>query len=70
MRKWILLLMMPVLLMMLGGYNLIRDIGKNTSCCNKEAMVLNAFRAMVEMKKHPDTYVKRLTEGRGMDQLF
>lgn len=51
-------------------YNLIRDIGKNTSCCNKEAMVLNAFRAMVEMKKDPDTYVKRLTEGRGMDQLF
>ncbi len=51
-------------------YNLIRDIGKNTSCCNKEAMVLNAFWAMVEMKKDPDTYVKRLTEGRGMDQLF
>ena len=24
-------------------YNLIRDVGKNTSCCNKEAMVLNAF---------------------------
>ena len=51
-------------------YNLIRDVGKNTSCCNKEAMVLNAFQTMLEMKKDPDTYVKRLTEGTGMDQLF
>lgn len=51
-------------------YNLIRDIGKNTICCNKEAMVLNAFYTMLEMKKDPDTYVRRLTEGTGMDQLM
>lgn len=51
-------------------YNLIRDIGKNTVCCNKEAMVLNAFNTMLEMKKDPDTYVRRLTEGTGMDQLM
>lgn len=51
-------------------YNLIRDIGKNTVCCNKEAMVLNAFDTMLEMKKDPDTYVRRLTEGTGMDQLM
>lgn len=50
-------------------YNLIRDIGKNTSGCNKEAMVLNAFHTMANMKKDPETYVKRLTQGRGMDQL-
>lgn len=50
-------------------YNLIRDIGKNTSACNKEAMVLNAFRTMLDMQKDPDTYLKRLTSGRGMDQL-
>jgi hypothetical protein len=50
-------------------YNLVRDIGKNTSCCNKEAMVLNSFRTMLDMQKDPDTYVKRLTEGRGMDEL-
>lgn len=50
-------------------YNLIREIGKNTSDCNKEAMVLNAFRTMIEMKKDPDTYVERLTRGIGMDEL-
>lgn len=50
-------------------YNLVRDIGKNTSVCNKEAMVLNAFRTMVDMKKDPDTYLRRLTAGIGMDQL-
>ena len=50
-------------------YNLIREIGKNTSVCNKEAMVLNAFRTMIEMKKDPDTYVERLTRGTGMDEL-
>ncbi len=50
-------------------YNLIRDIGKNTECCNKEAMVLNAFRAMQQMKKDPDTYLRRLTSGEGMDQM-
>lgn len=50
-------------------YNLIREIGKNTSGCNKEAMVLNAFRTMVDMKKDPDTYIGRLTRGTGMDEL-
>lgn len=50
-------------------YNLIRDIGKNTECCNKEAMVLNAFWAMQQMKKDPDTYLRRLTSGEGMDQM-
>ena len=50
-------------------YNLIRDIGKNTSACNKEAMVLNTFRTMLQMKKDPDNYVRRLTTGEGMDQL-
>lgn len=51
-------------------YNLIRDIGKNTSVCNKEAMVLNAFRTMQLMKKDPDTYLRRLTKGEGMDQVL
>ena len=50
-------------------YNLIRDIGKNTECCNKESMVLNAFKTMQQMKKDPDVYLKRLTSGEGMDQL-
>lgn len=50
-------------------YNLIREIGKNTEVCNKEAMVLNAFRTMIDMKRDPDTYLERLTRGTGMDQL-
>ncbi len=50
-------------------YNLIRDIGKNTSVCNKEAMVLNAFCTMADMQKNPEEYLRRLTAGTGMDQL-
>lgn len=50
-------------------YNLIREIGKNTAGCNKEAMVLNAFRTMIDMKRDPDTYMERLTRGTGMDQM-
>lgn len=50
-------------------YNLIRDIGKNTECCNKETMVLNAFFTMCQMQKDPANYVRRITAGEGMDQL-
>ena len=50
-------------------YNLVRDIGKNTECCNKEAMVLNAFYTMHLMQKDPTTYLRRITSGEGMDQL-
>ena len=50
-------------------YNLIREIGKNPAGCNKETMVLNALRTMIDMKKDPDTYVERLTRGTGMDEL-
>jgi len=52
----------------MNRYNLIRESGKNTAACNKERMVLHAFRDMIDMKKEPATYVKRLTMGRGMDQ--
>lgn len=50
-------------------YNLIREIGKNPVECNKERMVLNAFRMMVDMKADPETYVRRIEEGRGEDRL-
>lgn len=50
-------------------YNLVREIGKNTECCNKETMVLNAFNTMCLMQKDPEVYVRRLTSGEGMDQL-
>jgi len=50
-------------------YNLVREIGKNTESCNKEAMVLNAFWTMQQMKKDPDVYLRRITSGEGMDQI-
>ena len=36
---------------------------------NNHRMVLNAFRMMVDMKADPETYIKRLEEGRGEDRL-
>ncbi len=53
----------------MNKYNLIREIGKNPRECNKERMVLNAFRMMIDMKTDPETYVKRLEEGKGEDRL-
>ena len=52
----------------MNRYNLIRDSGKNTDACNKDRMVLHAFRNMADMKKEPAVYVKRMMMGRGMDQ--
>ena len=50
-------------------YNLIRDIGKNTESCNKESMVLGAFRTMADMKRDPDEYELRLQKERGQDRI-
>ncbi len=48
-------------------YNLIREIGKNPVSCNKETLVMNAFKTLADMKKNPEVYVKRIESGRGMD---
>ena len=48
-------------------YNLIRELGKNPTTCNKETMVMNAFKTLTEMKKNPGLYVKRIESGRGLD---
>ena len=50
-------------------YNLQRDSGKNTNQCNKEEMILQAFRAMADMKKDPDIFLKKLNDGMGMDKI-
>ncbi|MBD5477189.1 MAG: hypothetical protein HDR17_14595 [Lachnospiraceae bacterium] len=50
-------------------YNLHGDSGKNTACCNKEEMVLQAFWMLAEMKKNPDSYLGRLDQGAGMDKI-
>lgn len=49
--------------------NLFRDTGKNTAECNKELMVLKAFRTMLDMKKSPEKYRKKIEEGPGMDRF-
>ncbi len=49
-------------------YNLIRDIGKNTEACNKESMILGAFRDMARMRKNPDPYLRRLRGESGTDR--
>ncbi len=51
-------------------YNLIADSGKNTESCNKEAMVLRAFWAMLDMKRDPVRFKKRLSDGFGMDKYL
>ena len=53
----------------MNKYNLIKDLGKNTSECNKETMVLRSFRTMVDLMRSPEEYLKRLGEDRGMDRL-
>ena len=50
-------------------YNLVREIGKNPRSCNKERMVMRAFRTMLDMQENTAEYVKRLKEGRGEDRL-
>ena len=49
-------------------HNLANDTGKNTGICNKEEMVLNAFKSMAEMKKNPEYYKRKLSDGSGMDK--
>lgn len=50
-------------------YNLHGDSGKNTVCCNKEEMVLQALWMLAEMKKNPDGYLGKLDRGAGMDKI-
>lgn len=52
----------------MNKYNLYHDIGKNTMECNKERMVLHAFKQMMEMRKDPN-YLANFDklENKGMD---
>lgn len=53
----------------IGQYNLYQDLGKNPLECNKEGMVLDSFMNMLEMKKNPEEYLKRLSTDNGMDRI-
>ncbi len=50
-------------------YNIVRELGKNPTACNKETLVLNAFMEMANMKRDPEEYVKRIESGKGNDRL-
>jgi hypothetical protein len=50
-------------------YNIVRELGKNPAACNKETLVLNAFREMANMKRDPAKYVQRIESGKGNDRL-
>lgn len=50
-------------------YNIVRELGKNPTACNKETLVLNAFLEFANMKRDPDEYVKRIESGKGNDRL-
>lgn len=54
---------------MMSYSNLKSDTGKNTALCNKTEMVLDSFAAMAELMNDPETFKKRLSEGRGMDRM-
>lgn len=50
-------------------YNLHGDTGKNTACCNKEKMLLQALLMLAQMKKNPDAYLGKLDRGAGLDKI-
>ena len=50
--------------------NLRRDTGKNTARCDKEDMVLRSFMMMADMLRDPETYGKKLSDWKGMDQTM
>lgn len=52
----------------MNHFNLMSDLGKNPPECNKERMVVKAFRMLADMKSDPETYIKRLEEGKWRDQ--
>jgi hypothetical protein len=54
---------------LLNQHNIMQDYGKNGPECDKEALVLDTFWTMVEFKKNPEVYRKRLSRGWGLDQF-
>lgn len=61
--------LLDLFILEMDHYNLTHDTGKNTAFCNKEKMVLRAFYTMSNMKKDPETYIKKFESGSGMDQI-
>ena len=53
----------------MNKYTLLTEIGRNPVECNKDRMVLNAFKMMAGMMQDPETYIRRIEEGKGEDRL-
>lgn len=53
----------------LNRYNHLLDTGKNDKMCDKVDLILYAFYHMLEMKKNPQAYIKKLQSDQGMDRL-
>ena len=53
----------------LENNNLFFDTGKNTLNCNKDEMVLNTFKVMIDLMRDPERTITKLEEGRGMDKM-
>ena len=51
-------------------FEMMQDVGKNYSDCDKEELVLDTFMDMAGMMKDPDRYIKKLSEGLGMDLVM
>ena len=50
-------------------YEVSHDTGKTLDDCDKEALVLDTFSMMLEMKKDPAPFLNKLSKGSGMDLL-
>ena len=51
-------------------YNLYHDLGKNPQGCNKDRLVLHAFKQLTDMRKDPDYMTKYdKSENSGMDMF-
>ena len=50
-------------------YEVSHDTGKTLDDCDKEALVLDTFSEMLQMKKDPALFLNKLSKGNGMDLL-
>jgi hypothetical protein len=55
-------------MLQLNKFNVMGDSGKNTELCNKDRMVLWAFRDLIDMKKNPEAFISNMKLDAGMDK--
>ena len=50
-------------------FNIANDTGKNTDACNKDAMILETIKDMALLMDDPETVIKKLNDGKGLDRM-